>query len=245
MITAVLFDLDDTLLGNHVDSFLPRYFTLLGKYAQRYLDADRFLQEMMICTQQMMANTDTAVTNRDVFWNAFQQRTGLDPVELEPFFDLFYREQFPQLASIASKRPAAREMIHLAQSRGWQVVVATHPVFPRTAVLERLKWAGLDDISFDLITTYENMHTTKPHHSYYQEILDAVGETAETTLMVGDDWENDIEPAAALGMHTFWITNGSLDLPPDLSLITGYGTLDTLFQRLQTGVGLPADWLVT
>ncbi|MEJ2750326.1 MAG: hypothetical protein P8183_20825 [Anaerolineae bacterium] len=101
MIKAVLFDLDDTLLGNDMEKFLPNYFALLGKHAERYLEKERFLQELMAGTQAMIANTDTAVSNRNVFWQTFQQRTGLDPAELEPFFEQFYRSIFPQLVATA------------------------------------------------------------------------------------------------------------------------------------------------
>jgi len=37
MIQTILFDLDETLLGNHMDTFLPSYFALLGKHAARYI----------------------------------------------------------------------------------------------------------------------------------------------------------------------------------------------------------------
>ena len=46
--------------------------------------------------------------------------------------------------------------------------------------------------------------------------------------MVGDDWTNDIEPAAQLGIRTFWITQNDTE-PPDASLIEGFGTLDDFY----------------
>ncbi len=231
---AILFDLDDTLLGNGMDAFIPRYFALLGEYAERYMPREKFLQELMICTQAMMDHGDTAVSNREAFWQAFQQRTGLDPEEMEAFFESFYRDHFPQLADVSAQQPCARELVQYCFDHGLKVVIATNPMFPRIAIEERLRWAGLPitDFPFDLVTTYENMHATKPHPAYYQEILDIIQVPAPAALMVGDDWENDIQPAAAVGLNTFWLTP-VVSEPPDKTIISGAGSLAQFY-----------DWLV-
>ncbi len=86
-------------------------------------------------------------------------------------------------------------------------------MFPRIAVERRLVWGKLDGLNFDLITTYHNMHATKPHPQYYREILSKLDCPPAEALMVGDDWELDLAPAASLGMHTFWIVPGDVQLP--------------------------------
>ena len=233
MIKAVLFDLDDTLLGNRIDSFIPQYFSLLGKYAERYMDRNQFLQEMLYCTRVMMLDTNTAVTNRDVFWNTFQERNSLDPQELEPFFDNFYKEQFPQLAPVTQKREISAELVQTCLDHDLQVVVATNPVFPAVAIEERLRWAGIPThkFAYALVTTYENMTSTKPHRSYYEQILAQIDCVPEQAIMVGDDWDNDMKPAAKMGMKAYWIQpNGKA--PPDASLIVGQGTIDSFYHYL-------------
>lgn len=237
MLQAVLFDLDDTLLGNNMDTFIPSYFALLSRYAEPRMPRNDFLRELMICSRAMVESRDTAVSNRDIFWQIFQHRTGLDANEMEQFFDIFYRDHFPQLAAVSTLKTPARDLVQSCFDRGWKVVIATNPMFPRRAVEHRLAWADLPvtEFAYDLVTTYENMHATKPHPAYYREILDRIGVPASAALMVGDDWENDIEPAARLGCHTYWI-NGSADaLPPDPSLATGYGTLSQLHKLLGVG----------
>lgn len=236
MIEAVLFDLDDTLLGNNMEKFLPHYFALLGRHAARFLDKDLFLKELMAGTQAMIANTDTAVSNRDVFWQTFQARTGLDPDELEPFFDQFYRQTFPQLAATTEKRPSAEPVVRYCFDQGYKVVIATNPLFPAVAVEERLDWAGLPvtEYSYDLVTTYDNMHATKPSQAYYAEILEIIGCRPEDAIMVGDDWKNDIIPAAALGLHTYWIVQAGCD-PPSLGSLNGHGTLSDFWGLVNRG----------
>ncbi len=207
MIKAILFDLDDTLLGNDMDKFLPGYFSLLGDYATRYLPRDQFMTELMTCTQAMIQSEDPALTNRDVFWHHFAQRTGLDSKELEAFFDHFYRNQFMQLETRTVKRPFAEKLVKLCLERSLDVVIATNPLFPKVAIEARLAWAGLpvEQYDFALVTAYENMHATKPSPAYYSEILQTIGCAPENALMVGNDWENDIVPAHSVGMHTYWL----------------------------------------
>ncbi|MCZ7668431.1 MAG: HAD family hydrolase [Chloroflexi bacterium] len=180
MIKAVLLDLDDTLVGNHMDTFMPRYFALLSRYAEVYLPPDQFVRVLLTSSQAMIMDSDPALTNREVFWQTFEAQTGLAPAVMEPFFDTFYREQFSALAAVTQFRETAVSLVNFVQQQGYKVVIATNPMFPRQAVLERLRWAGLpaDEFNFDLITSYENMHSTKPNRFYYQEILQRIGVAA-------------------------------------------------------------------
>lgn len=250
MISAILFDLDDTLLGNDMDAFMPSYFSLIGAHAKPVMaDSKKFLRELMVCTEAAIANTDPSISNREAFWNAFRQRNGLDPAELEPFFEQFYRETFPQLEEVTARRPVAARLVQFAFDQGLKVVIATNPLFPRLAVEHRLAWAGVPvtEYDFDLVTTYENMHSAKPHQSYYREILEEIEAAPQEALMIGDDWEGDIEPAAALGMYTYWLPgggSGSETAVPDPDLVDAWGTLDQLYRRVQEGwleeLGRPA-----
>lgn len=230
MIEAVLFDLDDTLLSNSIDHFVPRYFALLGEYAEpRFGDRQQFLRDLMAGTQAMLTNTDEATTNRAVFWELFEARTGRSVDEMEQFFDAFYETIFPQLRGACAERPVAVDMVQACFDHNLKVVIATNPVFPRRAVEHRLAWAGLpvDSFAFALVTTYENMHAAKPNAAYYREILQQIDAQPDRAIMIGDDWENDIVPAKHVGLTTYWITNdGRGDAIPDRNLVDGYGSID-------------------
>ncbi len=223
MLKAVLFDLDDTLLGNDMDRFLPGYFALLGQFAEKYLPRDQFLSELMTCTEAMIRDVDPALSNRDVFWNHFARRTGLDAVEMETFFEQFYRNQFHQLRDRTEKRPFAAELVQFCLDRNLEVVVATNPLFPLIAIEARLAWGGLpvDQFNFALVTAYENMHAAKPQPAYYSEILDKIGCAPEEALMVGNDWEADILPAHSVGLQTYWLSLDGTPLPAELPVPNG------------------------
>ncbi len=238
MIKAVLFDLDDTLLGNKLDNFMQHYFALLGKHAHTIMAPQQFIAELLVCTRAMITSTDTSLTNRDVFWQTFAQRNGVDDIDgLEAYFDQFYRDTFPQLRTQTQCRNSAARLVQYCLDQALQVVVATNPVFPTIAIEHRLEWAGVSvrDFPFALVTTYSNMHSTKPHLSYYQEILDRIGCEPEAALMVGDSWENDMVPAASLGLATYWITDEGVEVPDTAVSLTAQGSLEKLEALVYSG----------
>ena len=159
---AILFDLDDTLLINDMDQFIPAYFKLLGAYAADRFDPRLLIQHLLTATDAMLHNTDPAVTNEQAFWDEFSRLTGFDPVEMTPFFHRFYETRFDGIRPLTQPRPEARSLVEWAFAQGYQVAIATNPMFPLVAVERRLDWAGLgvDRFDYDLITTYENMRAT-------------------------------------------------------------------------------------
>lgn len=233
---AILFDLDDTLLGNNLERFTQHYFGLLSQYAAQRPGLENMLPDLIASTRLVLGNSDPTTTNADVFWSAFTRRTGQPRVELEPFFEQFYREHFSQLRGVTQTRPAARTLVSYCLAQGWQVVIATNPLFPRSAIEQRLAWAGapVSEFSYALVTTYENMHAAKPHPAYYREILAAIDCPPAAALMVGDDWLNDIQPAAATGLRTYWVSEAGP--PPDPNLVWGWGSLDALYTALTQDV---------
>ncbi|CUS02765.2 Haloacid dehalogenase domain protein hydrolase [Candidatus Promineifilum breve] len=245
MIQALLLDLDDTLLGNDIDTFMKGYFALLSAYARPLFDEATFLPHLIQATQAVIADTDPRRANHEVFWQAFEGLTGGRRAELEPFFQRFYDTEFARLRPSTVARPAAAALVGAALDRGLAVVIATNPLFPRVAIEQRLAWAGIavGDHDYALVTTYENMHAAKPQPAYYREILAAVGHAPAQALMVGDDWRNDINPAATTGLHTYWIAAADA-APPDPALISGQGTLDDLLGLVAGGwleqLGAPA-----
>jgi HAD superfamily hydrolase (TIGR01549 family) len=235
---AILFDLDDTLLTNNMDSFLPRYLTLLSAYAAEYYDPGLLIQHLLAATQAMAENTDPAVTNEEAFWTEFSRLTGFDHAEMTPFFTRFYQTRFNEIQSLTQPRSEARPVVEWAFRQGYAVVIATNPMFPRVAVDRRLAWGGIDDFDYDLVTSYENMHSTKPHPSYFREILDRLDCSPAGALMVGDDWERDILPARQVGIDTFWIAPAEAEAP-DPAIPTMRGTLADFWSRCQAG---PLAW---
>ncbi len=220
MLRAVLFDLDDTLLGNSMDTFVPAYFRALTRYLGHLIPPERLIAQLMRGTEAMDANHDGQRTNQEAFASAFYPNLGVDRSTVERVLGRFYAEEFPELQTLTRVRPEARLLVERALDEGLQVVIATNPLFPRVAIEHRLAWAGVPVEAFEyaLVTTYETMHATKSHPAYYREILRRIGRRPDECLMVGDSWERDVIPATSVGLYVYWITEEdeptSLDVRP-------------------------------
>jgi FMN phosphatase YigB (HAD superfamily) len=208
VLSAVLFDLDGTLLDINLDHFLREYFAALGPVVAEVvtdISAEQGLAAVVAGTDAMSL-PHPGLTNREAFNRRFHAMTGTD-LDLEEFalpFERFYRDVFPSLRQDFAPMPGARQAIETSLNLGLKVAVATNPIFPRSAVNERMRWAGIDDIGVELVTTYENMHATKPHGAYFSEVAALLGVETSACLMVGDDRFLDM-PASDIGMRTFYV----------------------------------------
>jgi FMN phosphatase YigB (HAD superfamily) len=228
---AILFDLDGTLLDADMDVFLPPYVEALAASVAHLVPPDQFVPCLMQASAAMMAN-DGKATNEAVFAQAFYPSLGHARAELEPILMNFYANEYPQLRRYTHRMPEARSVVQLTFDRGWEVVIATNPLFPRTAIAQRLEWAGVADFPYRLVTTYENSCAAKPNLLYYQQILETIGHPAAACVMVGDE---DMDMVAAhLGCPTFLIAGPRSELAPTTPEPTFRGTLDGLRQLLQT-----------
>ena len=237
MLKAILFDLDETLLDNSTETFIPAYFQALTRWVAHLISPDRLIAELMRGTGAMDANDGAGPTNEEAFATTFYPALGYELGELKPDIERFYVEEFPKLHSLTHTRPEARALVAWAFERDLQVVIATNPIFPRAAIEQRLDWAGVPVTEFDyaLVTSYENMHATKSHPAYYTEILARLELEPKECLMIGDNWEWDIAPAASMGIPTYWIAEPDQSPPASEVSPVGQGTLTDLWDWVKTG----------
>jgi putative hydrolase of the HAD superfamily len=60
---------------------------------------------------------------------------------------------------------------------------------------------------FIFIVTPESVNKMKPSKKYYEIILEKTETKPEETLVIGDSWERDLEPAKSLRIKTILISN--------------------------------------
>ncbi len=227
MSLTVLLDLDDTLLANDIDKFLPVYLKALTQNLNM-LPANQVVQHLLAATQQMSAKRQVDQTLEQVFDSSFYPALGVQKQDLWEAINRFYIEVFPTLQPVTQPRDGAVRLVEHLFTQGDTVAIATNPLFPRAATYHRLTWAGLpvDRYPFGLVSTYENFHFSKPDPAYYAEVLGQLGWLEQPAVMVGDDLELDILPAARLGLPTYWVTQSEQALPPDLHPLSASGDLD-------------------
>jgi HAD superfamily hydrolase (TIGR01549 family) len=208
MTLTLLLDLDDTLLDNEMGEFIPAYLQALGDHLKSIVPPEQLIPAYLEATQRMLENKSPDRTLHQVFEAVLYPQLSLEPATLqEPIAD-FYENEFPKLRRLTKFRPEAVEMVEESLRRGYELVLATNSLFPRTAVVQRLEWAGLaaDRIPFRVIPSYEAFSFAKPNPAFFAELLGNLGWPDGPVLMVGDDHANDIKPAQTFGLSTFWIT---------------------------------------
>lgn len=206
-ITTVLFDLDGTLLPMDEKVFVNAYFRELAKKGVEHgcTDAETLVAAVWKGTGAMVKN-DGKVKNDARFWQVFTSEMNEDEGRLRPVFDRFYAEEFHRVKDVVGENPLAKRVVQGLKERGYDVILATNPLFPKVAVNTRLSWLGLGLEDFLEVTSYEDYSYCKPNPEYFREILQKTGKSPEECLMVGNDAEEDLA-AQELGISVFLVTD--------------------------------------
>ena len=206
-IKAVLFDLDGTLLPMDQSIFLKEYLKCLAAFVVPHgIAPDKMVEATMSATEYMIHN-DGEKFNKEVFWENFWKLIGEKREDLVEITDEFYLGNFKEVRNYVGENPHARNIVEEAHRNGKKGVLATNPVFPMAAQLERISWIGLDGNDFDLITSYDNSKFSKPNPHYYRDICDKIGIAPENCLMIGNDERDDMKAATEAGMRCFLVTD--------------------------------------
>ncbi len=215
MSPALLIDLDDTLLDNDVERFLPAYLQLLGDHLAPLFPADQMVAALLRGTQAMLDNVNPLRTLRRAFADVFYPLLGTTEETLRPNLEAFYRDRFPGLRPLTRPRPDAPPLVQQALDSGMELAIATNPLFPPTAIEQRLAWGNVSPAEFPyrVITHYESMHFTKPRPEYVAEILGLLGLSPIDAAMIGNNPEDDLDPARLLGLAVFHLGEKDLRHP--------------------------------
>jgi len=210
---TLLLDLDDTLLKNDIDQFLPKYLEAFSTFVSDQIDPNLFVRALLAGTDAMVKNQMPDQTLKKVFDATFFPLVGVDAQFFHEKAEEFYRRIFPSLQYLTAPIDGAVDFVEEAFRRGYHLAITTNPLFPGLAIQHRLTWAGLNpiDYPFDLITSYETFHFTKPDPAYFAEAMGRLGWPDEQVFVVGNDPERDIAAGRKLGLATFQITNPSTE----------------------------------
>lgn len=209
-INTILFDLDGTLLPMRQDEFVRVYFGELACKCAGYGYQPETLTNAIWAGTKAMVENEGNKTNEEIFWEVFAREVGPEILAYKPQFDLFYANEFNKAQAATRGNPYAIKVVRALNAKGYHVVLATNPLFPKVAVQSRLAWLGLHEQDFEHITSYEHCHYCKPNPAYYREILQDTGHSPQNCLMVGNDVEED-GCATTLGMDFYLITDDAIN----------------------------------
>ena len=234
-IKHILFDLDGTLLPMVQDEFVKFYMPLLAKshtVAGVSIVPLRFIGAGWAGYEAMVKN-DGSRTNREAFWSYIEPELPLPTEESEKIALNFYADEFNQAICTTKPTPVSDQIVKRAKERGFEIYLATNPVFPRCATLNRIRWAGLDAEDFKVITTYEKCTYCKPNPEYFRGILEEFRLDPAECLMVGNDVGEDLS-IRTLGVKTYLVTD-TMENKKNLPIESEYtGALSDLLEFIET-----------
>jgi len=205
MLKAVLFDLDGTLLPMDEDKFTQGYFGMLCKKLAPYgYDSFKLIKTIWAGSKAMIKNDGTR-TNEQAFWDCFVSVYGEEKRKDKVLFEDFYRNDFKAAKQFCGENKKARALIDFVKAQGLKVILASNPLFPRAAMVNRLNFVDLNENDFDDITSYETAHYCKPNPNFYQEILTNNHLRADEVIYFGNSEIEDCEPAIKVGIKSFLV----------------------------------------
>lgn len=218
-VQAVLFDLDGTLIDVDMQVFIPLYLRRLAARLGSYVEPRRALATLRAAVMAMLGGTDGQRSLEALLRSKLGEELQLAWSDYQAGLATFCREDLAELRPLIKPHPLARELVEVCLGRGWRVVLATNPIFPREVIDARLAWGGLADLPFQPITSYETSRQCKPHPDFFHDLLAELTLPPHACLMIGNDTLHDLA-AGLVGMPTCLLTTWRIDRAP----------------------GLPADW---
>lgn len=204
---AILFDMDGTLVPMNTEEFTRGYFSFLAKKLLPFgIEKEKLVPAIWTGTAAMVRN-DGTMTNDRVFWQCFEETTGISEAVVGAACLDFYGNEFQQAKVFTQENPLAREAVKLAHEKAPLVVLATNPLFPMAGQVTRMSWVGLKRSDFDLVTSYESDSYCKPNPQYFLSVCERIGVKPEECLMIGNDEAEDMYAASLTGMTCYLVTD--------------------------------------
>ncbi len=210
-IKTILFDLDGTLLPMEGSDFEKVYLGSISDFTKDIIEPRLLIEALWKGTNAMVACQDNTRVNIDVFYETFESLIGsAKKIELDAVLDDYYSTHFDVVKVITEQSEAMKESVQYLKGKGYQLILATNPLFPKLATNRRIEWAGLSLEDFDYVTRMETSTSLKPNLAYFEEIVFKNNLDPKTCLMIGNDAQEDLV-ASQLGMKTWLITDNLID----------------------------------
>ena len=196
MISAVLFDLDETLIrrGPAIRAFVADQY---ARFAEKLdgIDAGTY-------ADTFLRLEDQGRVAKDVFYPTFVAALNIRGVDADTLLE-DYRSRYPSFATLS---PGARETVAAVRADGLLTGVITNG--NERVQKAKLAATGLHDL-LDIIVVSEAVGMQKPEPTIFALTTSNLGVARDAALYVGDSPQVDIIGAASAGMQTAWLRNGA------------------------------------
>lgn len=204
-LSTILFDLDGTLLPINGEAFEAIYFKGLSSYFLDKYEPNQFIKIIWSATKVMVKDTSFR-TNEVVFMEALKNIVNEDIAWMQERFSQFYLNEFDLIRQAVIPNEFIQKSVRLLKEKGYRLIIATNPMFPKIAIDKRILWTGCNRDDFDYVTSFEKNHYCKPQLEFYKEVLSDLDLNSDECMMVGNDLNEDMI-VSHLNMQTYLITN--------------------------------------
>lgn len=237
---AVFFDLDGTLLPLGMGEFLRLYYAAAEQSGFYRRISEKNGEKIFNAAIYAMLKNDGKALNSEVFFRAIESMSGVSEEALTPYLESFYMNEFKQVRNCARPDDRVPLIIDELKRKGYRLIIATNPLFPKIATDERIRWAGLSPDDFEYISYYDNSKWCKPSLGFYKEILEKRRLAASECFMIGNDVAEDMI-ALEIGFKGFLVIDnliGNIERIPECErgdysdLLDFAGSLPTLSRTI-------------
>ena len=209
---AILFDLDATLIPFDQKEMSREFFATTHDF-EKDKNIPGFAEAFSYAFAQCKLNRGNCL-NKDVFDNCFLEKLKVD--DLDSLMDDFYTTSFTATKKVLQYRGSEKDLLHTLRKHGKILICATNPVFPMSATVTRMDWAGICPEDFDFVTLHTESTWCKPNAEYYLEILERFNLTPNEVIMIGNDTLDDLGALEAgiqvVLINDFLINRGEIDI---------------------------------
>ncbi len=209
---AILFDLDATLLPFDQKEMSREFFASTHDF-EKDKNIPGFAEAFSYAFAQCKLNLGDCL-NKEVFDRCFLEKLYVD--DLDALMDDFYTTSFTVTKRVLQYRGSEKAMLRSLREQGKILICATNPVFPMSATITRMDWAGICPEDFDFVTLHTSSTWCKPNPEYYLEILERFNLMPDEVIMIGNDTLDDLG-ALDCGIKVvliddFLINRGEIDI---------------------------------
>ena len=202
-----LFDLDRTLWDFDTNT-KNNISELLDIFSLPVKDKEGFYIDYHNINQGLWADYEKGLLEKEKLKSERFHRTllryGIDDQALAEKFGKEYLERMPLQKGLM---PYAMEVLETLFRRGAVMVLVSNGF--REVQYKKLENSGIGRF-FKSVIISEELCVNKPSPRIFKEAINSVNGVKEETLMVGDDFANDIEGAMIFGIDQFYYNYRSL-----------------------------------
>ncbi len=217
-ITAVVFDLDGTLLNRQLS--LKNF--IIGQYQRFFNDFQPV--SLPDYSRHFITLDNDGYVSKDIVYQQLLQKFEITTVTWRQLLD----DYFVSFPNHCLAYPGTADMLKALRKQGYLIGLISNGLsdFQRTT----LDALGIAD-SFDFILISEDIGIKKPDPFIFNYFLEECALDAHATVYIGDHPVNDVFGAQQVGMNVIWKRNGSALLSPCTDWIDDWDELGTVLQN--------------